>query len=554
MINSRMLKNAVISGANNICLQKAQINDLNIFPVPDGDTGTNMSMTITAAKTALEDKEFSSVGEVSAKTASSMLRGARGNSGVILSLLFRGFSKGLEGKEEADGFDLVKALGLGVDAAYKAVMKPTEGTILTVARVAYEKGLTAAMENRDVVYVWKEVCAAAYEALDTTPDLLPVLKKAGVVDAGGKGLCVIFDGMLSVFADGKVIEYDADSDNGGEEIDEFRSAAAEFDDDITFTYCTEFIVGRDKQIETEPNELRLFLETIGDCVVVVDDEEIIKVHVHTEQPGDALKKGLEFGSLLTVKVENMKEQHKAAKEENEKKKAKTEEKKTLEPAEPTEDYGFVAVAAGDGVVDLFKDLGCQYVVSGGQSMNPSTDDIYEAVMATPAKTVFVLPNNKNIIMAAEQTASIVSDRNVIVLPTKTIPQGLTAMLSFDPEMSAESNKEVIMDAASGVSSGSVTFAARDSEFCGKKIKEGDIIALENGKLTITEKTPVKALYKLTKAMVTKNTSFVTIIWGEGITEDEAAEAEELVRNKFPHIDITLVKGGQPVYYFILGVE
>ena len=390
MINSRMLKNAVISGANNICLQKAQINDLNIFPVPDGDTGTNMSMTITAAKTALEDKEFSSVGEVSAKTASSMLRGARGNSGVILSLLFRGFSKGLEGKEEADGFDLVKALGLGVDAAYKAVMKPTEGTILTVARVAYEKGLTAAMENRDVVYVWKEVCAAAYEALDTTPDLLPVLKKAGVVDAGGKGLCVIFDGMLSVFADGKVIEYDADSDNGGEEIDEFRSAAAEFDDDITFTYCTEFIVGRDKQIETEPNELRLFLETIGDCVVVVDDEEIIKVHVHTEQPGDALKKGLEFGSLLTVKVENMKEQHKAAKEENEKKKAKTEEKKTLEPAEPTEDYGFVAVAAGDGVVDLFKDLGCQYVVSGGQSMNPSTDDIYEAVMATPAKTVFVL--------------------------------------------------------------------------------------------------------------------------------------------------------------------
>ncbi len=554
MINSRMLKNAVISGANNICLQKAQINDLNIFPVPDGDTGTNMSMTITAAKTALEDKEFSSVGEVSAKTASSMLRGARGNSGVILSLLFRGFSKGLEGKEEADGFDLVKALGLGVDAAYKAVMKPTEGTILTVARVAYEKGLTAAMENRDVVYVWKEVCAAAYEALDTTPDLLPVLKKAGVVDAGGKGLCVIFDGMLSVFADGKVIEYDADSDNGGEEIDEFRSAAAEFDDDITFTYCTEFIVGRDKQIETEPNELRLFLETIGDCVVVVDDEEIIKVHVHTEQPGDALKKGLEFGSLLTVKVENMKEQHKAAKEENEKKKAKTEEKKTLEPAEPTEDYGFVAVAAGDGVVDLFKDLGCQYVVSGGQSMNPSTDDIYEAVMATPAKTVFVLPNNKNIIMAAEQTASIVSDRNVIVLPTKTIPQGLTAMLSFDPEMSAESNKEVIMDAASGVSSGSVTFAARDSEFGGKKIKEGDIIALENGKLTITEKTPVKALYKLTKAMVTKNTSFVTIIWGEGITEDEAAEAEELVRNKFPHIDITLVKGGQPVYYFILGVE
>lgn len=552
MINSRMLKNAVISGANNICLQKAKINDLNIFPVPDGDTGTNMSMTITAAKTELEKKDFSAISDVSAKTASSMLRGARGNSGVILSLLFRGFAKGLEGKEEADGLDLVKALGLGVDAAYKAVMKPTEGTILTVARVAYEKGLTAAMENRDVVYVWQEVCEAAYDALDTTPELLPVLKKAGVVDAGGKGLCVIFDGMLSVFADGKVIEYDPKTEEKSEE-DEFRSAAAEFDDDINFTYCTEFIVGRDPEIKTEPNELRLFLETIGDCVVVVDDEEIIKVHVHTEKPGDALNKGLEFGSLLTVKVENMKEQHKAAKEES-KKSAAAEEKEHLEPAEPTEDYGFVAVAAGEGVVELFKDLGCQYVVSGGQSMNPSTDDIYEAVMATPAKTVFVLPNNKNIVMAAEQTASIVTDRNVIVLPTKTIPQGLTAMLSFDPEMNPESNKEVIMDAASGVSSGSVTFAARDSEFGGKKIKAGDIIALENGRLSITEKTPVKAVYKLIKQMVDKNTSFVTIIWGEGISEEEALEAEQLVRNKFSNVDVTLVKGDQPVYYFIVGVE
>lgn len=548
-----MLKNAVISGANNISLQKAKINDLNIFPVPDGDTGTNMSMTIAAAKTELEKKDFSTVAEVSAKTASSMLRGARGNSGVILSLLFRGFAKGLEGKEEADGLDLVKALGLGVDAAYKAVMKPTEGTILTVARVAYEKGLTAAMENRDVVYVWQEVCEAAYDALDTTPELLPVLKKAGVVDAGGKGLCVIFDGMLSVFADGKVIEYDPKTEEA-EEQDEFRSAAAEFDDNINFTYCTEFIVGRDPQAETEPNELRLFLETIGDCVVVVDDEEIIKVHVHTEKPGDALNKGLEFGSLLTVKVENMKEQHKAAKEESKSKSAGQQEKQPLEPAEPTEDYGFVAVAAGDGVVSLFKELGCQYVVSGGQSMNPSTDDIYEAVMATPAKTVFVLPNNKNIVMAAEQTASIVTDRTVIVLPTKTIPQGLTAMLSFDPEMNPESNKEVIMDAASGVSSGSVTFAARDSEFGGKKIKSGDIIALENGKLSITEKTPVKAVYKLIKQMVHKNTSFITIIWGEGISEEEAAEAEQLVRNKFSNIDVTLVKGDQPVYYFIVGVE
>ncbi len=554
MINGETLKKAVISGSNNICNQKSHINDLNIFPVPDGDTGTNMSMTTSAAVKALEElPDNAAASQVASVVASAMLRGARGNSGVILSLLFRGFAQGLQDKTEPDGADLAAALGLGVDAAYKAVMKPTEGTILTVARMAYEAGEKAAQSNRSVTYVLEAMRDAAYVALEQTPQLLPVLKRAGVVDAGGKGLCVILDGMVSVVKDGKMIEYvnyeSADSD------DEFTSAAAQFDDDINFTYCTEFIVGRDEEKETDPNELRLFLETIGDCVVVVSDEEIIKVHVHTEQPGDALKEGLKFGQLLTVKVENMKEQHKNAKSESNKSKNKEEKQQKFEPQPPEDEIGFVAVAAGEGVKELFVDLGCNNVVSGGQSMNPSTDDIYEAVMATPAKNVIVLPNNKNIIMAAEQTVPMVKDRNVIIVPTKTIPQGMSAMLAFDPDVSPEGNKQMMSAAAKEVMTGQVTFAARDSEFGGKKIKQGEIIALENGKLTICEKSKIKAAVKLAKNLITKDTSFVTVIFGEDTTEDEANEVYNALNDKFgSHVDITLVNGGQPVYYFILSVE
>ncbi|MGN0455079.1 MAG: DAK2 domain-containing protein [Ruminococcus sp.] len=554
MINGETLKKAVISGSNNICNQKFHINDLNIFPVPDGDTGTNMSMTTSAAVKALEElPDNAAASQVASVVASAMLRGARGNSGVILSLLFRGFAQGLQDKTEPDGADLAAALGLGVDAAYKAVMKPTEGTILTVARMAYEAGEKAAQSDSSVTYVLEAMRDAAYVALEQTPQLLPVLKRAGVVDAGGKGLCVILDGMVSVVKDGKMIEYvnyeSADSD------DEFTSAAAQFDDDINFTYCTEFIVDRDEEKETDPNELRLFLETIGDCVVVVSDEEIIKVHVHTEQPGDALKEGLKFGQLLTVKVENMKEQHKNAKSESNKSKNEEEKQQKFEPQPPEDEIGFVAVAAGEGVKELFVDLGCNNVVSGGQSMNPSTDDIYEAVMATPAKNVIVLPNNKNIIMAAEQTVPMVKDRNVIIVPTKTIPQGMSAMLAFDPDVSPEGNKQMMSAAAKEVMTGQVTFAARDSEFGGKKIKQGEIIALENGKLTICEKSKIKAAVKLAKNLITKDTSFVTVIFGEDTTEDEANEVYNALNDKFgSHVDITLVNGGQPVYYFILSVE
>lgn len=547
MINGEILKNAVISGANNISAQKNSINDLNIFPVPDGDTGTNMSMTVMAAAKALEKYEGTNAGEAAEIIASAMLRGARGNSGVITSLIFRGFAQGLKDMEEVNGKNIVAALGIGVDAAYKAVMKPTEGTILTVARMAYEAGVEASREVTDSVSIMQVIVDKANEALALTPELLPVLKKAGVVDAGGKGLCVIFEGMLSYIKDGVIVEYDETSEVT---VESFESAAAEFDEDIQFTYCTEFIVGRDPQTATDPDELRTYLQSIGDCVVVVNDEEIIKVHVHTETPGDALTKGLEFGQLLTVKVENMKEQHK-----NAKKAAKNDKKEVFIPAEPTEQIGFVSVAAGEGLKELFMDLGCNNIVSGGQSMNPSTDDIYDAIMATPAKNVLVLPNNKNIILAAEQTVPMVTDRNVIIVPTRTIPQGMTAMLNFDPEISAESNAQLMMDAAHSVGTGLVTFAARNSEFGGKKIKEGDIIALENGKLTITEENAVKAVIKLAKDMVKRDSAFITLIYGNGITEEEANKAYEKLRDKFgSRTDISLVKGDQPVYYFILSVE
>ncbi len=560
MINGTCLKNAIISGANNISKNRSAIDDLNIFPVPDGDTGTNMSMTINSAAAVLKEMDEADAGIVAGKAASAMLRGARGNSGVILSLIFRGFSQGLKGKESADGADLTEALGKGVEAAYKAVMKPTEGTILTVARMAYEAGTELAATDTDPVAVWSAIVDAAQKALDLTPELLPVLKKANVVDAGGKGLLTIFEGMLSVFRDGTVIEYDAEADDAKPaEEDYFRSAAAQFDSDITFTYCTEFIVGKDPDVHTDTQELREYLKTIGDCVVVVDDEEIIKVHVHTENPGNALQAGLDFGQLLKVKVENMKEQHRKAAEAEERAKARLaermEKEQELSVKEPTEEIGFVAVAAGEGLVQLFKDCGCSHVVSGGQSMNPSTQDILSAVLAIPAKKVVVLPNNKNIIMAAEQAVPLVDDREVVVIPTRTIPQGISALLSYDTELEASLAIDVMKDSFKDVQTGLVTFAARNSEFGSHKIKENDIIGLENGKLTVNEKDIVKAAVKLTKSLVSKDSSFITVISGEGVSQEQADKVVDILTSKFgKDMEITYVNGGQPVYYFIISVE
>lgn len=551
MITGKSLLNSIISGANNIKNNKEHVDSLNIFPVPDGDTGTNMSMTIGAgAKELAKLPDNVSVSEVAKISASSLLRGARGNSGVILSLLFKGLAKGLNGIENATGKDLVKALSLGVEFAYKAVMNPMEGTILTVARIAYEKGNDASFFNNDPIFIWEEICKGAHEALENTPELLPVLKKAGVVDAGGKGLTLIFDGMLKTFKEGIIIEEEKNSSaSESKPRSIFEETIAKFDDDIRFTYCTEFIVGRNKEIEIESCELKSYLETIGDCVVVVDDEEIIKVHVHTENPGLALQEGLNHGQLLTVKVENMKEQNRLAKENSNVKKNK------LEPVEPTEEIGFVSVAAGDGIIELFKELGCMHVVCGGQTMNPSTEDILEAVLATPCKTVFVLPNNKNIILAAEQAIKLCKDRELKVVPSKTIPQGISAMLTFDPDLGLNENFSNMLNSLKKVTTGQITFASRDAEFGGFKIKEGEILALSDGKLSFKSKDPVKACIKLISSLVKKDTSFITIIYGEDISSEEADIVYKQIEAKYGHkTDITLINGQQSIYHFIISIE
>lgn len=546
MISGKLLSQAIISGANNICNQKNAVDELNVFPVPDGDTGTNMSMTISAGKRALEQLEEDDAGKVAQACASALLRGARGNSGVILSLLFRGFAKGLKGKEEASAQDLAEALSIGVENAYKAVMNPTEGTILTVARVAAEHAMQEAQQVNDPVVVFEAITHWAEEALNQTPEMLPVLKKAGVVDAGGKGLLVIFEGMLSVLKDGKMV--DAKSPEKAR-VNVAANPVAEYEGEITFTYCTEFIVDKKKDAK-DALKLRAYLETIGDCVVVVDDDSIIKVHVHTDHPGKALEEGLTFGALINMKIENMREQHAAKQKEVE----QTRQNHEYVKVDPEMEYGFVAVAAGEGLHALFTDLGVNCVVSGGQTMNPSTDDILSAIHSVPAKTVFVLPNNKNIIMAAEQAVSL-ADRRVCVLQTRTIPQGLSAMLAFDPDGAFEENRVNMTKALDSVQTGNITFAARDSDFDGHNIKKGEILAMDNGKLAYVEKDIDKALYKLVKSLTKKlDGSFVTVIYGIDVTDEQAEQARKMLENKFSGYEINLISGGQPVYYYIVSVE
>lgn len=544
MLSGKILRDAIISGANNIINNKESVDELNVFPVPDGDTGTNMSMTIRNAVAELNMLSDSVTVETVAQTAASaMLRGARGNSGVILSLLFRGLSKGLAGKHEATVEDYCNALKLGAEAAYKSVMKPTEGTILTVARVAAEKANDA--QCKDFAELFDVLTTAAKETLDQTPEMLPVLKKAGVVDAGGMGYYTILKGMASVICGGVMI---GAKEETATEKAVVTNAAGTFETDIEFTYCTEFIVVK-SDVNKDATKLRAFLESIGDCVVVVDDDSIIKVHVHTEHPGKALEEGILYGSLINLKIENMKEQHKGAAA-----KAEMQKKQKLAPAEPVKDFGFVAVTSGAGLEDLFKDLGVDVIVRGGQTMNPSTEDILEAINATPARNIFVLPNNKNIIMAAEQAVKL-TDRNVIVLQTRTIPQGITAMLAFDESSDFSTNGVNMTKALDNVGSGSITFAVRDSDFEGKQIKKGEILAMENGKLAFVEKDVTKALIKITKKLIRSGSSYITIIYGSDVTDETAQAAFEALRAKISDdIEIVLVNGGQPVYYYLISVE
>ncbi len=553
MISGKQLKAAIIHAAILITNQRRSVDELNVYPVPDGDTGTNMSMTISAAKRELELlSDDATVSEVADVTASSMLRGARGNSGVITSLLFRGFSKGLAGLTTAENADFANALELGVAGAYKAVMKPTEGTILTVSRMAANKAQELAKADLDPISFWQGILDEANAVLKQTTEMLPALKKANVVDAGGQGFCIIIGGMLDSFRGAALPEEAAETKAAAPDpkID-FNAAVAQYDEEINFTYCTEYIIEKN-DASVDGAKLRAYLETIGDCVVVVEDDEIIKVHVHTDAPGMALTKALEFGHFINEpkpKIENMRIQH-----EGKVKEARIVKQQEVVPVEPTKEFGFVAVAAGGGLERTFLDLGVDQVVKGGQTMNPSTDDILRAIHATPAKTVFVLPNNKNIIMAAEQAINL-ANRNVIVLQTRTIPQGIAAMLAYDESVDANENRTQMTKAFERVSSGSVTFAARDSELDGQKIKKNEVLALDNGKLAFTEKDVNKAAYKLTKKMVKGDSSYVTVIYGADVTEDKAQMLYDQLSMKFKDkIEITLLHGGQPVYYYLISVE
>ena len=540
IINGADLRRMIISAAASIEIHKQQLNDLNVFPVPDGDTGTNMSMTINAAASDLRKVEDPNADKAAKTAASAMLRGARGNSGVILSLLFRGISKRLKGVSEVDGTTWAEALQEGVDAAYKAVMKPAEGTILTVARLAAAKAAEAARENNFIEFVHEAALAEAKVALASTTDMNPVLKKANVVDAGGKGWVFALEAMLSSLQGEDVIVPEGMVSGGTNESANFD----DFDtDEITFTYCTEFIIQRENDLD--PEKLRDFLSSLGDSLVLVDDEEIIKVHVHTNDPGKALHEAIEYGSFVTVKIENMRLQHTE--------KVMTEAEKAPKIAEPEKPFGVVSVCAGSGLADVFMNLGVDGIISGGQTMNPSTQDILEAVNKVPAETVFVLPNNKNIIMAAEQVDAL-TPKHVVVIPSKTVPQGVTAMLNFNPEGSVEENVEALTEALATVDTMQITYAARNSDFDGYDIKEGDYLALYGSALFGTSKDIKVLLQSLAQKVRDDGKEYITIYYGADVKEKEAQKAADIFADICPDADVNLLSGGQPVYYYMISAE
>ena len=539
IINGSDFRRLIISAAASIEINKQALNDLNVFPVPDGDTGTNMSMTINAAASDLRKLEDPTLEKAAAATASAMLRGARGNSGVILSLLMRGISKKLKGAMDCDGVLWAEALQEGVDAAYKAVMKPAEGTILTVARLAAAKAKRAAEENNYFEYVHEAAIEEAKIALANTTNQNPVLKKAGVVDAGGKGWLVALEAMLCALRGEDIVAPEA----GSVEVKE----AASFDDfnteDITFTYCTEFIISRENDMD--PEKLRDFLSSLGDSLVLVDDEEIIKVHVHTNDPGKALHEAMDYGSFVTVKIENMRLQHPE--------KVMTEAEKSPKIAEPEKTFGVVSVCAGDGIADVFSNLGVDRIVSGGQTMNPSTQDILEEVNKVPAEVVFVLPNNKNIIMAAQQVDAL-TPKKVVVIESKTIPQGVTAMLSFNPEGTEDENVEAMTEALATVDTMQITYAARNSDFDGYDIHEGDYLALYGSQLFGTSQDIKVLLKSLAQKVRDDGKEYITIYYGENVKEKHAQKAADLFAEICPDADVNLLRGGQPVYYYLISAE
>ena len=576
-IDGAAFSRMMLSAAAEIDLNKQKVNELNVFPVPDGDTGTNMSMTLSAASTELRKADGITLTKAADKTASALLRGARGNSGVILSLLFRGFSKSLKGKLEADGKDFAAALTAGVEAAYKAVMKPAEGTILTVSRLTADAARDLAVENNEIEYVLQHCLDTAHAALDNTVNQNPVLKKAGVVDAGGMGFCLILRGMLESLRGNDIVCEDAGAVNEEADFGIFDS------EDITFAFDTVFIVRKREDI-TSLDPLREYLGSIGDSLVIGEDDEAFKVHVHTNIPGDALSEAQKYGTLELAKIENMRLQHddltagrkarstddlEAVEKELENQPAKQEA-----PAEPEKRYGSVAVCAGAGLAGVFRDLGVDEIIEGGQTMNPSTEDILHAIEKTPAEIVFVLPNNKNIIMAAEQAQKLadrqvvvlptrtvpmgitaeLASREVVVIPTKTVPQGISAMLAFDASMEPEENEAAMTDCLSGVMTMQITYAARDSDFDGFDIHAGDYLGLCDGALAGTTREITTLLASLADKAAEAGKEFINIFYGADIQEPDAEAALELFRQHAPDAEVNLVSGGQPIYYYLISAE
>ena len=555
-ITGALFKQMILHGAAAITAQKQAINDLNVFPVPDGDTGTNMSMTIATAAEALRKAAPASVGQASSVTASALLQGARGNSGVILSLLFRGLSKALKGMETADAAAFAAAMQEGVAAAYKAVMKPAEGTVLTVSRLAAKRAVDTAAEGADVEATLAAAIEEGYDALAQTTDMNPVLKKAGVVDAGGKGYLLILEGMLAELRGEPIPESMEEPETHKEKAD-FNAMAQE---EITFTFDTVYVVRKAREdIDLMP--LRAYLSSIGDSLVIGEDDESFKVHVHTDTPGDALNEAQKYGTLELAKIENMRTQ--AADLAAGRKAQSTDDLDAIEEelengvcsvAAPEKRYGFLAVCAGDGLAAVFRDLGVDRIVSGGQTMNPSTEAILREIDQTPSEVVFVLPNNKNIVMAAQQCVGL-SEKEVIVVPTATVPQGISAMMSVDPEEpDAQNVLRAMTDAASNVTTAQITYAARNSDFDGFAINEGDYLALCDGKLLGTDRSLDVLLERLAHLAADKSAEFITVYAGEGVSDEDAARAAALFEAVCPDAEVSALSGGQPVYYYIVAIE
>ena len=554
-VDGKTLAGMLIHASACLNAEKQKINELNVFPVPDGDTGTNMSLTISTAAAELRQKKPTTVEKAAAVCASAMLRGARGNSGVILSLIFRGFSRAMKDKTEMNGIDLADALNAGVIAAYKAVMKPAEGTVLTVSRLAGERAGRAAEENSAFEYVLEASIERAREALADTINQNPVLKKAGVVDAGGMGFVVILQGMLDELR-GVAAPDEDEADKPAQDKADFGSLA---DEEITFTYDTVFIVRRTGGKPLD--EYRAWLETMGDSLVIGEGDEEFKVHVHTDEPGLVLTKAAEFGTLELAKIENMRTQRdelaagKQAQSTDDLEAVEAElEDMEHQSAAPEKKYGFVAVAAGEGLAKVFYDLGVDGVISGGQTMNPSTEDILKQIQKTPAEIVYVLPNNKNIIMAAQQCVDLVEDKKVIVLPAKTVPQGISAMIAVNPDGDEAENTAAMEEAMSLVTTMEVTYAARDSEFDGQAIHAGDYLLLVDNQLFGTEKDLHTALDKLAQASKERAGEFISIFYGEGVDPDQAEQALAQFQAACPDAEITMLEGGQPVYHYLISVE